>query len=84
MTWVSTVSPRAAERETAESVPGASACPTRIKLDVTHTGYAAVCCIPLPAKVMTAGEFVALLATDMLPVTLPALAGAKATFTVTD
>jgi hypothetical protein len=33
---------------------------------------------------MTAGEFVALLATDMLPVTLPALAGAKATFTVTD
>jgi hypothetical protein len=33
---------------------------------------------------MTVGEFVALLATDMPPVTLPALAGAKATFTVVD
>jgi hypothetical protein len=84
MSWVSTVSPRAAERETAETVPGASVCPTRTKLDATHTGNAAVCWMPLPVRAMTAGEFVALLATDMLPVALPTFAGAKATLIVAD
>src|SRR5260370_142955 len=40
-------------------------------------------CTPVPLKVIVAGEFVALLATLTLPVTLPAAAGAKATLRVT-
>ena len=39
---------------------------------------------PVPLRAIVTGEFVALLATDTLPVTLPADAGAKATFRVTD
>src|SRR5882724_4351754 len=37
-TWVSTVSPRAPDKLMEEAVPGASACPTLIRLDSTHTG----------------------------------------------
>src|SRR5216684_2747846 len=40
-------------------------------------------CTPVPLKVIVAGEFVALLATLTLPVTLPAAAGAKVTLRVT-
>ncbi len=40
-------------------------------------------CTPVPLKAIVAGEFVALLATLTLPVTLPAAAGAKATLRVT-
>ncbi len=39
---------------------------------------------PVALSAMVAGELVALLATDTLPVTLPATAGANATFRVTD
>jgi len=39
---------------------------------------------PLPDSAIIAGEFVALLATYTLPVTLPAASGAKATFSVAD
>jgi hypothetical protein len=40
-------------------------------------------CTPDPLNAIAAGEFVALLATLTLPVTLPAAAGAKATLRVT-
>jgi len=40
-------------------------------------------CTPVPLKTIVAGEFVALLATLTLPVTLPAEAGAKVTLRVT-
>jgi hypothetical protein len=39
--------------------------------------------VPLPLRAMV-GEFVALLATDTLPVTLPAAVGANVTFSVAD
>jgi hypothetical protein len=39
---------------------------------------------PVPVSAIVAGEFVALLTTDTLPVTLPTAVGAKATFTVAD
>src|SRR5579859_5147602 len=82
-TWESTISPRAPESEIAEVDPGASVWPTRSRLGMTHTGKEAeVCWTPLPASEITAGEFVALLATDTLPLTLPAADGAKATFNV--
>src|ERR1700730_12829668 len=42
MTCVSTVSPRAPDREMEEAVPAASVFPTLIRLDCTHTGYAAL------------------------------------------
>jgi hypothetical protein len=40
-------------------------------------------CTPVPLNAIVAGEFVALLATLTLPVTLPAEAGAKATLKMT-
>ena len=40
-------------------------------------------CTPVPLNAIVAGEFVALLATLKLPVTLPAEAGAKVTLRVT-
>ncbi|MFI5093996.1 MAG: hypothetical protein ACHQIK_11195, partial [Candidatus Acidiferrales bacterium] len=51
---------------------------------MTQTGKAALCCTPLPLTEITVGEFVALLATETLPVTLPAPAGAKLTVKVAD
>src|SRR5215472_4995554 len=82
-TCASTVSPRALDRTREEVEPGASVCPTRSKLDCTHTGNgAAVGVTPTPVKPMVAGEFVALLATDTLPVAFPAVEGAKPTFKV--
>lgn len=39
--------------------------------------------IPVPDRLIEAGEFNALLATVMLPVTLPDAAGANVTFSVT-
>src|SRR5690242_373159 len=81
--WESTVSPRAPEREMEDVDPGASDWLTRFKLGVTQTGkFAADCCTPLPLSEITAGEFVALLATDTEPLTLPAAVGAKLTFNV--
>src|SRR5690348_3817194 len=37
ISWESTVSPRAEERVTAETAPGASVCPTLSRLEATHT-----------------------------------------------
>src|SRR5215467_580167 len=83
MTCVSTVSPRALDSTIEEVVLGASVLPTRSKLDCTHTGYgAAVGVTPTPLRAIVAGEFVASLVTDTLPVTLLAIVGAKATFKV--
>jgi hypothetical protein len=66
-----------------EVVPGASVCPTRARLGDTQAGIAEVVgATPFPDKVIIVGEFVALLAAMMLPVTLPAAAGAKVTFNV--
>src|ERR1700740_408573 len=84
MTCVSTVSPRAPETEMAETAPVASAGPTLVRLDMTHTGNAEACWTPLPVRVMAAGEFVALLPTDMLPGALPGFGGANPTFSVAD
>jgi hypothetical protein len=39
---------------------------------------------PVPERLIVAGEFVALLAMLMLPVTAPAVLGANVTVTVTD
>ncbi len=52
------------------------------KLKLEGLGVSAPC-TPVPLKAIAAGEFVALLATLTLPVTLPAAAGAKATLRVT-
>ena len=52
------------------------------KLKLEGLGVSAPC-TPVPLKAIVAGEFVALLATLTLPVTLPAAAGAKATLRVT-
>src|SRR5881394_2469008 len=83
MTCVSTVSPRAPDSTIEEVVPGASVLPARSKLDCTQTGYGAfVGVTPTPLRAIVAGELVALLATDTLPVTLPAVEGAKVTFKV--
>jgi hypothetical protein len=53
--------------------------------DFPHVGVPlVVCATPLPLSGIVAGEFVALLATEILPVGLPATVGAKATFSVAD
>jgi len=52
------------------------------KLKLEGLGVSAPC-TPVPLKAIVAGEFVALLATLTLPVTLPAAVGAKATLRVT-
>jgi hypothetical protein len=58
--------------------------PTSIFPKLKLEGLAvSVPCTPVPLKVIVAGEFVALLATLTLPVTLPVEAGAKATLRVT-
>src|SRR6267143_5606237 len=51
------------------------------KLKLERLGVSAPC-TPVPLKAIVAGEFVALLATLTLPVTLPTAAGAKATLRV--
>src|SRR5215472_9077882 len=82
-TCASTVSPRALDRTREEVEPGASVCPTRSKLDCTQMGNGALDGVtPTPLRVIVAGEFVALLATNTLPVTLPTTEGAKLTFKV--
>jgi len=59
--------------------------PTRTFPKLTLAGLdASVPCTAVPLKPIVAGELVALLATDTLPVTLPAAVGANATFRVTD
>src|SRR5437899_7518992 len=59
--------------------------PTRTFPKLTLAGLdASVPCTAVPLKPIVAGELVALLATETLPVTLPAAVGAKATFRVTD
>jgi hypothetical protein len=65
-----------------ESVPGASACPTRFKLGATHV--LKFDCTPVPVIEIVAGELVALLATATPPVTLPVDVGAKVTFKAAD
>jgi len=66
-----------------EAVPGASVFPTRTRPGDTQIGNdAAGGWTPVPARDMTVGEFVALLVTDALPVTLPVAAGANITFRV--
>src|SRR6266404_1228287 len=84
-TCVSTVSPRAPDRLIEEVVPRASVFPTRTRLGETQTGKAALAaCAPVPDKEIVAGEFVALLVSVALPVTLPVADGAKVTFMVAD
>src|SRR5579859_4440508 len=81
-TWLSTVSPRAPERLMEESVPAASVLPTRTRLGATHVLKFE--CTPAPDTEIVEGEFVALLATTTLPVTLPVAEGANVTFIVAD
>jgi hypothetical protein len=83
MIWVSTYSPRPPERLTEEVVPGASLGPTLTRPGATHVLNAEFdCVVPVPLREIVAGEFVALLATTTLPVTLPEPVGAKVTFKV--
>jgi len=83
--WVSTVSPRALDRLMEEAVPAASVFPTRTRLDCTQTGNAdATGVTPVPVREIIAGEFVALLITLTLPLTLRATVGANATVSVAD
>ncbi len=83
MIWVSRYSPRPPERLTEVVVPGASLGPTLTRLGATHVLNAEfVCVLPVPLREIVAGEFVALLATVTLPVTLPEPVGAKVTFKV--
>src|SRR5947209_535343 len=85
MTCVSTVSPRALERLIEEVVPAVSAFPTLRRLECTHTANADPAGVtPMPVREIVAGEFVALLATLTLPVTLWATPGANATVSVAD
>ena len=81
-TCESTVSPRAPDKATEESVPGASVFPTLFKLGATQALKFER--TPLPAREIVVGELVALLATITLPVTLPVLIGAKVTSKVVD
>ena len=51
--------------------------------EMPHVGApVVVCAAPLPLSEIFAGELVALLATERLPLALPAVLGAKATDTV--
>ena len=57
--------------------------PTRSRPDCTHTGNGEpVGVTPTPVRATDVGEFVALLATDALPVTLPEVDGEKLTLKV--
>src|SRR3981189_271625 len=79
-TWVSTVSPRAPDREIEEAAPPASVLPTLSRLGATQTeNDDGAGCTPTPLSVIVAGELVALLSTVTLPVALWATVGANAT-----
>src|ERR1700737_3745334 len=79
------VSPRAPDRVMEEVGPGTSLCPTLTRLGDIQTGNAEIGGgTPAPASVITAGEFVALLTTDTLPVKLPATVGVNAGFSEMD
>jgi hypothetical protein len=68
-----------------EVVPRASVLPTRTRLGETQTGKAALAaCAPVPDREIVAGEFVALLVSVAVPVTLPVADGANVTFKVAD
>jgi hypothetical protein len=68
-----------------EVEPGASVWPTLVRLDITQAGKEeADCCTPVPERETVAGELVALLATEMLPVTLPEAVGSKLAFKEAD
>ena len=85
MTWESTVSPRALDREMEEAVPGASAFPTLTRLGDTQTGnVGGADWSPTPLTVTVAGVLVALLATLTLPVRLCATVGVNTTVSVAD
>lgn len=85
ITCVSTVSPRALDRLMEEAVPAASVFPTRTRLDCTQTGNAdATGVTPVPVREIIAGEFVALLITLTLPLTLRATVGVNATVSAAD
>src|SRR6202165_5577232 len=68
-----------------EVVPGALVGPTRTRLGATHVVNAELAGVtPTPLREIVAGEFVALLSTDTLPVTLPAAVGVNAEFRAMD
>ena len=55
-----------------------------VSFSFPQVGKVAVDATPEPLRVTTVGELVALLATEMLPVTLPAAVGANETLRVAD
>src|SRR6266850_4329183 len=81
-TCESTISPRAPDKATEKSVPGASVLLTLCKLGETQVLKFER--TPLPVREIVDVGFVALLATTTLPVTLPVLIGANVTFNVVD
>src|SRR5882672_2341305 len=83
-TWLSTVSPRAPERLIEDNVPAVAVFPTRTILGATQAVKFEFECTPVPDAATVEGEFVALLATTTLPVTLPVAEGANVTFIVAD
>src|ERR1700694_1301222 len=68
-----------------EVVPGALVGPTRTRLGATHVVNAELAGVtPTPLREIVAGEFVALLSTDTLPVTLPEAVAVNAGFSAMD
>jgi len=68
-----------------EVVPGALVGPTLTRLGATHVVNAELAGVtPTPLREIVAGEFVALLSTDTLPVTLPAAVGVNTGFSAMD
>src|ERR1700682_937285 len=68
-----------------EVAPGALVGPTLTRLGATHVVNAELAGVtPTPLREIVAGEFVALLSTDTLPVTLPAAVGVNAGFSAMD
>lgn len=68
-----------------EVVPGALVGPTLTRLGATHAVNAELAGVtPTPLREIVAGEFVALLSTDTLPVTLPAAVGVNTGFSAMD
>ena len=68
-----------------EVVPGALVGATRTRLGATHVVNAELTGVtPTPLREIVAGEFVALLSTDTLPVTLPAAVGVNAGLSAMD
>src|SRR3979490_751578 len=68
-----------------EVVPGALVGAPRTRLGATHVVNAELAGVtPTPLREIVAGEFVALLSTDTLPVRLPAAVGVNAGFSAMD